>query len=255
MKPFYLLYLLSFTYSLSINGQTNCDDANYYLVSAYSHVKDAYDSRNISHLKYYANRSIEAIRLSKKALIKCDCDTALKLANDAAELLIKVEDTETWEDGRFYVNRARNISKQSVIEIDKCSVNTNNDSSKTFTDSVNTSNNNELDNLKNEQLKLKQQQDDLKQKEEEIKRKLALQKEKQLQLEKETLVLSFKSAITKQIKTYNETLNASGCKYKSITPIRSFEDKPDIKDLKKHYLNYLKALALNYTNQLNACTP
>lgn len=71
MKKHYLLFF--FTVSLSINAQTDYDNANYYLVSAYSHVKDAYDSHNISHLKYYANRSLEAIKLSKKPLSNCSC--------------------------------------------------------------------------------------------------------------------------------------------------------------------------------------
>lgn len=48
MKHFYLFLVL--ITSLSINGQSDCDNANYYLVSAYSHVKTSYDANNISHL-------------------------------------------------------------------------------------------------------------------------------------------------------------------------------------------------------------
>lgn len=247
MKNYYLLFL--FTCSLSINAQTDCDDANYYLVSAYSHVKDAYDSRNVTHLKYYANRSLEAIKLSKKSLKNCDCETALNLADKAVDLLAKVEDAATWEDGRFYVKRARDISKESVIEIDKCSINT------TINEDVSTENN-DLINLQNEQLKLKQQQEALQRKAEDIKTKLALQLEKELQLKKEALIVSYKNLIAANIKVYNKTLKSSGCEYEVIKPIISFEDESSSdKDVKTHYINYLKVLASNYITQLNQCNP
>lgn len=255
MKTYYLLFIFTFTYSLSLQAQTDCDNANYYLVSAYSHVKDSYDSRNISHLKYYANRSLESLKLSKKALSGCKCDTAVKLASNASDLLIKVEDAETWEDGRFFVKRARDISKESVIAIDQCTANMQANDVVTNNIELTTTGNSELADLQNEQLKLKQEQDALKLKQDAVKKKLALQKEKELQLEKQVLTLAFKKNIAKQIKTYNETLNISGCQYNSLKPIKSFEDAYDATNIKTHYLNYLKALADNYINQLSTCNP
>ena len=120
MKNYYLLFFL--ITSLTISGQTSYDNANSYLVSAYSHVKDSYDSNNINHLQYYANRSVESFKLAKEALNNCDCKAALELTDKSIELLVKVDTAETYEDGRFYVKRARDFSKNSVIEIDKCSV-------------------------------------------------------------------------------------------------------------------------------------
>ena len=100
MKNYHLFLVLLISFQSF--GQTNCDNANSYLVSAYSHVKDAYDSNNISHLKYYANRSVESFKLSKKNLNTCGCETALNLADKGIEILEKVEGVETFEDGRFY---------------------------------------------------------------------------------------------------------------------------------------------------------
>ena len=244
MKTYYLLCFLMA--SIAINAQTNCDDANSYLVNAYSHVKDAYDSNNISHLKYYANRSVESFKLSKETLITCGCKTALNLANKGIDLLAKVEHVETYEDGRFYVKRARDISKESVIEIDKCAlINYNNSANE----------NDELSNLQNEQLKLKQQQDALKLKEAQIKTKLAQQKEKELRLKKKQLILSYNNAMTSNIKTYNDVLKICDCEHETIENIESSEDisTKSIADIRTFYKNNLKALASNYLSELNSC--
>lgn len=247
MKHYYfLLFLMT---SVFVNGQnTNCDEANSYLVNAYSHVKDAYDSNNISHLKYYANRSLESFKLSKKNLKDCNCETALNLTNKSIDLLVKVEDVETFEDGRFFVKRARDLSKESVIEIDKCAYN--NDSVE-----INTSEDTELSELQKEQLALKQQQEALKLKEKEIKNRLAKQEEKALQLEKEQLIIAYKTTIASHIKNYNNALKICGCNYEIVKEVNSTKeiDKKSIETIKSHYTNTLKILTSNYLSQLNLC--
>lgn len=232
--------------SFVINAQTNCEDANSYLVNAYSHVKDAYDSNNITHLKYYANRSVESFKLSKELIITCGCTTSLNLANKGIELLAKVEHVETFEDGRFYVKRARDVSKESVIEIDKCAF-------EVYDNAINE--NEDLSDLQNEQLKLKQQQDALKLKEEQIKIKLATQKEKELTLEKKQLILSYNKAIISNIKTYNDVLKICICEHEPIENIDTSVDMStkSIKDIKNFYTDNLKALASNYLTELNSC--
>ncbi|MDO7171485.1 hypothetical protein [Mariniflexile sp. AS56] len=244
MKNLYFLLIL--ITSISISAQSKCDDANYYLVSAYSHVKSSFEANNISHLKYYANRSIESLKLSKKQLTQCDCVPALTLADKAIFLLEKVEAEKTYEDARFYVKQGRDISKESVIAIEKCS---------TAPTKVSTTNNQALDDLEQEQLKLKQQQEALKLKEAEIKTRLAAQKEKDSQHQKETLILNYKTAISANIKTYNETLKTCDCDH---TPLKTMDDLEDsasknIKDVKIYYINSLKALTLNYLSALDLC--
>ncbi|NNC50768.1 MAG: hypothetical protein HKO01_09560 [Flaviramulus sp.] len=243
MKTYHLFILL--ITSFFINAQSNCDDANSYLVNAYSHVKDAYDSNNISHLKYYANRSLESFKLSKKTLTTCGCETALKLANKSFELLAKVEDVETYEDGRFYVKRARDISKECVIEIDKCASKSNNLSSE----------NTELSDLQNEQLLLHQQQEALKLKEAQLKTKMALQKIEVLNLKKKELILSYKKAISSNIKSYNEALKVCDCNHEFIKDESGSQDYSDrdFSDIKNHYNNNIRILASNYLDQLSLC--
>jgi len=244
MKYYYtFLFLIA---SFLSNAQTPCDDANYYLVSAYSHVKSSYDANNISHLKYFANRSVESLKLSKKTLSTCGCETALELADKAIELLTKVDAAETYEDGRFFVKQGRELSKQSVIEIDKCAA---------PTKTVTISNTQTLSDLEKEQLKLQQQQDALKLKEAELKTKMAEQKEKTLVLEKEQLIVSYKNAIATNIKTYNETLNVCNCNHKVIEYTENQETvaSKTMDDLKKYYLLNLEMLAAKYTQALRTC--
>ncbi len=257
MKNYYFFLVL--IVSFSSNGQTPCDDANSYLISAYSHVKDAYDSNNISHLKYYANRSIESFKLSKKTLKACGCEAALDLTDKGIEILKKVEDVETFEDGRFFVKRARDSSKQSVIEIDKCTTanyNKKNQNELEHDVEVDNKENNELEQLKSEQLKLKQQQEALKLKEAQIKTKLAEQKDKELTIEKKQLIISYKNAIASNIKIYNETLKICDCNHNLVTHMNTSDDlsSEHIEEIKKYYNTSLKALASDYLSQLNLCS-
>ena len=254
MRFFSLVFLLAIT--LNLSGQTpNCDDANSYLVNAYSHVKDSYDSNNISHLKYFANRSVESFKLSKETLNNCGCKTALDLANKSMDLLMKVENAETFEDGRFFVKRARELSKESVIEIDKCSYANSSEETEALNENIDNSEeteSTELNDLQKEQLKLKQQQEALKLKEAEIKQKLAQQKNKALLLKKEQLSLSYKKAIASTVKTYNETLKIHDGNHKYFT--EKIEDidlnSNSIEAIEMYYTNKLKTLAASYIKQL-----
>lgn len=242
---FFLYFALS---SLVFYGQTACDDANSDLIYAYSHVKSSYNSNNISHLKYYANRSLEVFERSKKKLKECGCETAFDLAFEAAQLLSKVETAETYEDGRFFVKRARDIAQQSVTELDKCTVPT-----KDF--QVNNDSDTQLSSLQMEQEKLKQQQEELKRRAEEIKIKMAQQDEMALKLKKEELINSYKNMISSNIESYNNALKVCDCDNNLI----KLEDKnteiseKSIEEIKSYYLNSLKGLTSNYLAQLNSC--
>ena len=240
MKHF-CLFLCLITSSV-INAQNSCDQASAYLVNAYSHVKDAYDSNNISHLQYYANRSMESFKLSKENLVNCGCMKALALANKGIDLLAKVETVEVYEDGRFYVKRAREIAKESIIELDK------------FTASSYKSE--PLTSLELEQEQLRQQQMALKQKEEEIKRKLAEQELKSAQLKREKLINDYKTALASNIKSYNDALNICNCSHNllSYNEVENEISSKSNDEIKTHYLANIRAITATYLNTLSACT-
>lgn len=248
MVKHYIFLLFTLTTQI-IFAQNACDDANSDLIYAYSHVKSSYNANNISHLKYYANRSLESFERSKKKLKECGCETAFDLAFESAQLLSKVETAETYEDGRFFVKRARDIAQESVTELDKCTVSTNDLASAS-------SGNSQLTSLQQEQEKLKQQQEELKRRAEEINVKLAEQSEMELKLKKEQMISSYKSALSSNVESYNNTLKVCDCTHSSIKLDESTADvsQKSLEEIKMYYLNSLKGLTSNYLAQLNSCT-
>jgi len=223
-------------------GQTPCDDANSDLIYAYSHVKSAYKSNNISHLKYYANRSLESFERSKPRLTKCGCDKAYNLAVDCTDLLKKVETAETFEDGRFFVKRAKELAQQSVTELDRCTIPANEVQA--------------LTSLQSEQAKLKEQQEALKRKAEEIKTKLAEQEKTSVNLQKEALINSYEEVILSNVESYNNALKVCECDYRPLTQENTTVEisKKSLEEIKLFYLDSLKGLTANYLSQLNKCT-
>jgi hypothetical protein len=245
-KHYFFLFFISISYAFY--GQTACDEANSELVYAYSHAKSSYNSNNISHLKYYANRSLESFERTKKKLKECGCETAYDLAFESTQLLSKVESAETYEDGRFFVKRARDIAQECVTELDKCTI-------PVKDIQANKNNNQELSSLQLEQEKLKQQQEELKRRSEEIKIKMAEQDEMALKLKKEEMINSYKSVISSNIETYNNALKVCNCDY---TAIKQADNNAEISkkseaEIKLYYLNSLKGLTSNYLSQLNLC--
>lgn len=119
MKKNYLFFLF-ITISVFSHGQENCQEADSDLIYAYSHIKSAYNSNNIHHLKYYAKKSLESFKRARPKLKTCGCEIAYNKVYDAIELLENVESAKTNEDGRFYVKRTREIAKNSITEMDKC---------------------------------------------------------------------------------------------------------------------------------------
>ena len=241
---FFLFFILT---TQLFFAQNACDDANSDLIYAYSHVKSSYNANNISHLKYYANRSLESFERSKKKLEECGCQTAYDLAFESAQLLSKVETAETFEDGRFFVKRARDIAQQSVTELDKCTVPAKDMQANNGAD--------QLSSLQIEQEKLKQQQEELKRKAQEIELKLAEQNDMELKLKKEQMINSYKSVISSNIESYNNALKICNCGHEPLTVEDKTSDvsQKSVEEIKTYYLNSLKGLTSNYLAQLNSC--
>jgi len=246
MKKYYIFFLF-FIICLKFQCQTNCSEAYSDILYAYSDVKLSYKANNISHLKEYAYKSLKAFERAKPKLKDCGCETSYNLAYDAYELLAKVDGVETYEDGRFYVKRARDIAKQSLIELEKCTSEAQEEKSDP--------NNDELASLQNEQEKLKQQQIELKRKEKEIKLKLAKQNEKELMLQKEQIISQYKTAISLNVKNYNDILKICGCGDKIMTSNDNTDSlkTKSIEEIKTYYLENFKLLSKTYVSYLDAC--
>jgi hypothetical protein len=240
MKQCYFIAL--FSLCLNVEAQSSCEEAHSDGIYGYSHVKSAYDSNNISHLKDYAKRSFDAFERAKKILKDCGCDASYNKAYDAAELLYKVEPSATFEDGRFYVKRARDIAKDVINELEICTKLSEEDQ--------------DIVALEHERLKLQQQQIELKLKEEKLKNQLAQKEAKELLLKKEQLIQKNEIALDANISTFNDALDACNCEIKveKVTYEKNKLLNKDLNQIKKEYLSIFKKMTNNYLEKLNACT-
>lgn len=253
MKKIYLFFLIFIVYSEFQAQNSPCENADSNLIYAYSNVKDAYESNNVQHLKYYADKSLKSFEEAKVNLKKCGCDTAFELAFDAKELMAKVETASTFEDGRFFVKRAKEITQNCITEINKCTLQANKKVEKIAT--LEDNGGNELKSLQLEKDELEQQRLALKLKEEEIIKKLDAQKSKELHLQKEALIKDHKTVLNLNITTCNKILKTYG----SATELAIY-DKNDtallsenMETIKAHYLNITKEINSKYTEKLNLC--
>ncbi len=265
MKNYYFL-LCAFIVSLAVNSQdsSNCEDANYYLTSAYSHVKSSYDSNNVSHLKYYANRSLESYKLANDLLPSCDCKEAEKIKQKATEALAKVELAETFEDGRFFVKRAREAAQQIITALDQCADGTYvapeedlvaSNTETTAVKIVSTNESSSLSDLERRQKELLRQQEELKRKTEALKAKMANEQQMQLKKQKETLATSYRKTVDETIKNYNLTLDKCECDAQKIMHKSNYLNTTDksINEIKSYYITIIEELTSDYLNQLNSC--
>ncbi len=245
------LFFLVFIVITKIQAQNSpCVDADSNLIYAYSNVKDSYESNNIQHLKYYADKSLISFEAAKVNLKKCGCDSASELAYNAKELMKKVEGASTFEDGRFFVKRAKEITQNAITELNKCTI-PNNKTEKVA--NVEDKSHNDLKALQQEKEKLEQQQLALKLKEEEILKKLDDQKNKELVLQKEALIKEYKSALNTNITSCNNVLKIHGS-----SSVLALYDKNDvallsesIETIKAHFLNITKEKSTEFTEKLN----
>ncbi len=240
MKNYYI-FLLILLFSLNLQAQTNCSEADSDMNYAYSHVKSAYDSNNISDLKYFAHRSLEAFKRAKPVLKKCGCEPVHAASSNAIDLLTKVDPAETYEDGRFFVKRAREYAREAIGELDNCN-------------QISLDEEEMLD-LEMEQAQLKQKQLELELKQEELKLKLAEQKQREVRVQKEILITNYETAIASNIKSYNDALRICDCNSR-IDDDFNYLEKPFSKsynDIKKHYLEIIRKLSEMYVSKLDGC--
>ena len=239
MKKIYLLFL-TITITVTSYAQSNCSDAHADLIYAYSHVKSAYDSNNITHLKDFSNRSFDAFQRTKVNLETC-CEKAYNYAYDAAELLSKVVNAKTFEDGRFYVKRAREIAKKVIDELEICTKLSSEDEA--------------LAVLENEQFKLKQQQIELNLKQQQIKDKMAKRGVKELLLKKESLIRKNELALIANVKTLNEVLDVCDCDSEITLNDRNKDEflTKNLSEIKSQYLTIIKDVTSNYLSKLDNC--
>jgi hypothetical protein len=249
MKNYYFFIIL--LTSIAINAQSRCEDANYYVVSAYSHVKKAYDATNISHLQYSANRSVESMKLSIEHLKSCGCVKAIELANKAMETLAKADDVETYEDGRFFVKRGKEATRSVLDEVENCDTYTDEEVAEALVS--NSDDTDALSALEREQQKLEQQQKALIAKQAALKQKLQQQESERILLARKKVITKYQNVLSTNLKTYNTSLKNCDCS-STLTDTDNAPTSDKSEDaIKAHYISALKTLASNYIFKLEAC--
>lgn len=225
-------------------GFSQCSDVQSDLSYAYSHVKDAFEANNLTHLQYYANRSLKAFERAQEKFETCKCEVANNLTYDNIETLEKVDRAKTFEDARFFIKRAIEGAKNTMNALDKCTAvgasdlplvnNSTSLASATPSAPIITSSS-----VSNDQLKL------------------AEQKELELRQIKQLLIGQNKAIVLSNIEVYNKALEICDCKSEVLDITQNEEENEliskSIDQIKSHYLNTLKQLTASYLSQLNQC--
>ncbi len=103
---FFLFALLSVSH---FYAQNFCEDADSYLVYAFSNAKRSFESNNIQHVKHYSEKSLKSLEKAKFNLKKCGDNTSYELAYDGIEILEKVEYQDKYEEAVFFAKKAKGI--------------------------------------------------------------------------------------------------------------------------------------------------
>ncbi|WP_406684504.1 hypothetical protein N1F78_01925 [Seonamhaeicola sp. MEBiC1930] len=217
MKKTYL-FLFTILINSSMFAQDFCTDADSNLIYAYSNIKDAYESNNLDHLKYYSNKSLESLEKAKVNLKKCGCDKAYNLVYNVIELVAKIEEQNTFEDGRFFVKRTKEITHKSITALNEFTIS----SGETDISLVEETNS-------------------------------TTKKLTDLQDEKEKLIKNYKEGLALNIKTYNTLLKRYGSDYNISTKSESKSEllNKDTKEIKAYFIESIKQVTNLFLAELN----
>ncbi|WP_066220727.1 hypothetical protein [Formosa haliotis] len=255
MKLYYTLGIALFA-CLSFKGFSQCSDVQPDVNYAYSHVKSAFEANNLTHLQYFADRSLKAYERAQEKFKTCDCEGATNFTYENIQYLKKVDRSETFEDARYYIKQSVEGAKNILAALDECTAKTyiappaiedeadlaSNTTEPTVmpTQTVSTTNYSAAATTSSA--------DPI---------QLAEQKERELLAIKNMLISKNKSVLNTNVSAYNEALALCNCNTEPITVTPSPEDQvlqyKSIDGIRSHYLNALKTLTSTYLSKLNAC--
>lgn len=223
----------------------------------FQHAETALEANNVTQLKQYAQRSLEAIQKALQSSTQCGCEAANEAGYDAIENLNKALEKTEYERVRFFVNKGRSNAQEILKSLDICSA----------SPSVNNLDEQEND-IVSQQQQLLEQQRLLEEKQrqlqeqiatqKELQKKLAMQKAEMLKAQKE-LKLTSEETLSELETLINEFTIAMGCKtdggVTSETFIRSLAEleSESLDDTKGFYIAKAKEMASTLMNRLAGC--
>jgi hypothetical protein len=248
MKKIYLFSFIFCCFSIGFS-QSDCSNAQAHIVYAFNNAKNALEANNITHLKFYANKSLDAFERVQSALETCHCESVENYTFESIEKLSKVPPIEKMAEAQYFVGKAKEYAQKIITALDYCTLSDNSTAS-VVTDY-------EITDLEKEQLKLKQQQEALLKQQEVLQRQMAKQEKEELLVEKQQLIIKTNAAISKNIRAYNDVLEA--CQCHTEIPVNTSKQNTDqlmsksVNEIKTYYIKSIKDLTSNYMNMLSTC--
>jgi len=248
MKKIYLFSFIFCCFSIGFS-QSDCSNAQAHIVYAFNNAKNSLKANNITHLKFYANKALESFEKVQSALETCHCADVENYTFESIEKLSKVPPIEKMAEAQYFVGKAKEYAQKIITALDYCTLSDNS------TASVETDY--EITDLEKEQLKLKQQQEALLKQQEVLQRQMAKQEKEELLVEKQQLIIKTNAAISKNIRAYNDVLEA--CQCHTEIPVNTAKQNTDqlmsksVNEIKTYYIKSIKDLTSNYMNMLSTC--
>ncbi len=221
------------------------------------HTEKAMEANNTTHLKEFALRAKIALEKVRETTQKCGCTDANYASYDAVENLEKALEKEKFEDVRFLVSRAKALSKEALVALDKCNAN------QSFANF-----NEEEENLLEMEKKLLEQQQQLLAKQQELAAQIEQQKSLQQQIQKDrelmleaqkALQITAESNLEEIAQLINNFTDAMDCT--EAAPLTKESFKRNTEDLaleslgrtKAFYIEKAQEMANTLINRLNKC--
>lgn len=244
MKKTYF-FIGCFMSFLATFSQEDCSSAQAHIVYALTNAKYGLDANNVTHVKFYGNKSLDAFERVEKALKSCNAPDVGEWTYQAIEKLKKLESAEKIADAKYFVGKAQAYAQDIVAELDRY----------TAGDLGSTTEVAQLDSIEEEQLRLQQQQEELKKKQQQLQQKLVEQKQAEQSLAKEELIIKSEAALSNSIKAYNDLLTTCDCN-KTVQPKPENKEalkSKSIEEIRKHYITSIKTLTSDYIATLDEC--
>jgi hypothetical protein len=258
MRNTYIFLLTLCAPFLTLSAQSNCSEANSYIVYALSHSESALNANNVTHAKHFAERSREAFLLVQKSLKNCQCDEVDDLVYDAIDYLAKAEKAEKLDDAYYYAHKGKQFAEATIEKLNICTVTTDEEVIIANADVITVTDNtaDDLMSIEAQQDQLEQQQRELKLKQLELQQQLAEKKSQELNLKKEALIEKLELTVSTNIETFNSALKACDCEKETLNANLQKKElqSKSINDIKGSAITILKELTSNYMQQLADCT-
>jgi len=243
MKKTYF-FIGCFISFFTVFSQEDCSTAQAHIVYALTNAKYGLDANNVTHVKFYGNKTLDAFERVQNALKTCDCPEVGEWTYQAIEKLKKLESAEKIADAKYFVGKAQTYAQDIVAELDRYT-----------SGNYQTTEVNNLDSIEEEQLRLQKEQEALKKKQEQLQQKFAEQKQMEQSLAKEQLIIKSENALSNSIKAYNDLLSTCDCNktVQSKTESKEALKMKSIEEIRKYYISSIKSITNDYMATLDEC--